>query len=118
MHSKMPNLRIVRVFGTIAASLFCLAAINATASIDNCTPTQLTNTTIQQTGDQLIVALGSDEDRQQISVEIWGSERRTISCEKLDDDPDAELVIISRGSGSGPYYRLQIIDPTFITIIS
>ncbi len=30
--------------------------------------------------------------------------------EALDADPEREYVIISRGLGSGPYYKLQIID--------
>ena len=30
--------------------------------------------------------------------------------EALDADPEREYVVISRGLGTGPYYRLQIID--------
>lgn len=53
---------------------------------------------------------GRDESRHSLEVEIWGAERIALSCENLDSDPEDELIISSRGIGSGPYYRLQIVD--------
>lgn len=56
------------------------------------------------------VKQGRDESSQRLRVAVWGPERVKASCEQLDDDPAPEVVITSRGVGSGPYYRLQIID--------
>jgi hypothetical protein len=39
--------------------------------------------------------------------ELVGTERTN-----LDDDPEDELVVVSRGGGTGPYYYMQIIDFT------
>lgn len=56
------------------------------------------------------VTQGRDQSRHGLEVEIWGPERIALSCENLDSDPEHELIISSRGIGSGPYYRLQIVD--------
>ena len=53
---------------------------------------------------------GQDETAQSLTLDIWGVELKEISCEQLDSDPDEEVVIVSRNEGTGPYYRLQIVD--------
>ena len=65
-------------------------------------------------GDWIVAGQGRHETRQLVKIWIWGSfwepafiERR---FEQLDDDPEREYVVISRSPGTGPYYKLQIID--------
>ena len=53
---------------------------------------------------------GRDEDGQRLRLAIWGPESIEAECAQLDDDPEPEVVVISRGIGTGPYYRLQIVD--------
>lgn len=53
---------------------------------------------------------GRDESSHRIRVAIWGPDRVSGTCEDLDGDGEAEVIVSSRGIGSGPYYRLQIID--------
>lgn len=53
---------------------------------------------------------GRDEDAERVRLAIWGPERIDIQCADLDTDPEPEVLVISRGIGTGPYYRLQIID--------
>ena len=61
-----------------------------------------------------VAGQGRDETRQLVRVWIWGSfwEPAFIQrhFEQLDDDPEREYIVISRSPGTGPYYKLQIID--------
>ena len=65
-------------------------------------------------GDWIVAGQGRDETRQLVRVWIWGSLREPpffqIRFRQLDDDPELEYIVISRNSGTGPYYKLQIID--------
>ncbi len=58
----------------------------------------------------ILASRGSDESLQSVHIQIWGSSRISGQFHQLDDDPEREYVVSSRGSGSGPYYKLQIID--------
>lgn len=58
----------------------------------------------------IIVAQGNDENFQQVKVKVWGADRIAGKFYQLDADPEKEFVVISRGIGTGPYYKLQIID--------
>jgi hypothetical protein len=58
----------------------------------------------------IIASQGKDEDFQEVRVKICGSEEITGDFYQLDADPEKEFVVISRGTGTGPYYKLQIID--------
>lgn len=53
---------------------------------------------------------GRDESSQRLRVAVWGPIRVDAKCGQLDNDPEPEVTVISRLQGSGPYYRLQIID--------
>lgn len=65
-------------------------------------------------GRWLEVSQGRDESAQRIRVAIWGRLREPGFFEhgfrQLDGDPELEYIVVSRNEGSGPYYRLQIID--------
>ena len=56
------------------------------------------------------VEQGRDENNERLRLAVWGPESIAATCEHLDDDEDPEVVVISRGTGTGPYYRLQIVD--------
>ena len=58
----------------------------------------------------ILASQGSDESLQSVRIQIWGSSRISGQFHQLDDDPEREYVVSSRGIGSGPYYRLQIVD--------
>jgi len=53
---------------------------------------------------------GRDESRQLLRLAVWGSVLVGVNCEQLDDDSESEVTIVSRNEGTGPYYRLQIVD--------
>lgn len=53
---------------------------------------------------------GRDDTLLMVRVKIWGTTRITGEFHQLDADPEQEFVLVSRGTGTGPYYRLQIID--------
>lgn len=53
---------------------------------------------------------GRDEDGQRLRLAVWGPEAVTANCAQLDSDTESEIVVTSRGLGTGPYYRLQIVD--------
>jgi len=70
-------------------------------------------------GQWIVAGQGRDETAQEVRVKIWGPvlmpstfvKRPVIKgFEALDADPEREYVVISRGLGTGPYYKLQIID--------
>lgn len=65
-------------------------------------------------GDWVHFEFGADETAHAIQVRVWGSLRDasffTHGFQQLDSDPHLEYVIISRNAGTGPYYKLQIID--------
>ena len=70
-------------------------------------------------GQWVLAGQGRDETAQRVQLKIWGPvlepstyiERPVIKgFEALDADPEREYVVISRGLGTGPYYKLQIID--------
>jgi len=56
------------------------------------------------------VEQGRDESHQLLRLAVWGPTTVAASCEQLDADVDPEVAIISRLEGTGPYYRLQIVD--------
>ncbi len=58
----------------------------------------------------VIASQGSDESSQIVRVKVWGATRITGGFYQLDTDPEKEFVVVSRGMGSGPYYKIQIID--------
>ncbi len=58
----------------------------------------------------IIASQGRDETSQEIRLKIWGTEVRQIACAQLGNALDETLVIVSRNVGTGPYYRLQILD--------
>ena len=58
----------------------------------------------------ILASQGSDESLQSVRIQIWGSSRISGEFHQLDDDPEREYVVSSRGIGSGPYYKLQIVD--------
>ena len=58
----------------------------------------------------IIAAQGNDETSQVLRVKIWGSLPQEDRFVQLDQDPELEFVVISRNSGTGPYYKLQIHD--------
>lgn len=72
------------------------------------------NISVEISGEWAIARQGRDETSQECRVRIWGTVREPSFFEtgfhQLDDDPEDEYVVISRQSGTGPYYRLQIID--------
>jgi hypothetical protein len=45
-----------------------------------------------------------------VKVEVWGEYHDEGAFHQLDNDPEQEYVVVSRNRGTGPYYRLQIID--------
>lgn len=53
---------------------------------------------------------GQDEDAQEVRIRIWGATSVTGAFHQLDEDPEKEFVVISRSQGSGPYYKVQIVD--------
>ncbi|MEK9138565.1 MAG: hypothetical protein AAB393_15690 [Bacteroidota bacterium] len=65
-------------------------------------------------GSDIVAEQGLDEDHQSVSVRIWGSIREPSFFEhgfrRLRDIATEQYVIISRNEGTGPLYRLQIID--------
>jgi len=65
-------------------------------------------------GDWLTASRGSDESAQIIKLKVWGSLRDPSKFEggfeQLDGDSEKEYVVISRNPGTGPYYKLQVID--------
>lgn len=65
-------------------------------------------------GDWVHFEVGADETAHEIQVRVWGSLRDASffahGFQQLDTDPEMEYVIISRNAGTGPYYKLQIID--------
>lgn len=73
-------------------------------------------------GDWIVAQQGTDETLQRIRVAVWGSWKEALQArfEQLDDDPEQEYVVISRNGGTGPYYKLQIIDfrPSGILILA
>jgi hypothetical protein len=58
----------------------------------------------------IIASQGNDESSQIVKVKVWGANHITGEFYQLDIDPEMEYVVVSRGIGSGPYYKLQIID--------
>ena len=58
----------------------------------------------------IIASQGKDESLQIVRVKVWGPERVTGAFYQLDSYPKLEYVVVSRGLGTGPYYKLQIID--------
>ncbi len=58
----------------------------------------------------VVAAAGRDESAHQVRVKIWGAWLQEASLAQLDLDGEKEFVVISRSTGTGPYYRLQIID--------
>ncbi|MBT8078486.1 MAG: hypothetical protein KJO31_07900 [Gammaproteobacteria bacterium] len=80
---------------SLAVTLDCYWAAERSVTIDN---------------GWIDVVQGADENHHNARVAIWGTERINARCLDLDRDHDAEVVVWSRGVGSGPYYRLQIID--------
>ena len=58
----------------------------------------------------IVASQGADENFQSTRIEIWGPERIKGQFHQLDQDAEREYVVISRGTGSGPYYKLQIVD--------
>lgn len=56
------------------------------------------------------VEQGRDESGETLRLAIWGPEAIEAVCAQLDSDPEPEVVVTSRGLGTGPYYRLQIVD--------
>jgi len=58
--------------------------------------------------------VGADETAQSLQLRIWGTLREPTffshGFQQLDDDPELEYVVISRNEGTGPYYKLQILD--------
>lgn len=64
-------------------------------------------------GTRVVANQGVDDNRLEVTVEIWGVLRdpaHFLTREvQLDSDPELELVVVSRQDGSGPYYRLQIV---------
>ena len=63
-------------------------------------------------GDTIIASQGIDEGYQEVPIKIWGEwhEEDWRGFRQLDDDPEEEYCLWSRNPGSGPYYRLQIVD--------
>ncbi len=65
-------------------------------------------------GHWLTASFGSDENAQVIQLKVWGSLREPSKFvrrfEQLDDDIEEEYVVISRNVGTGPYYKLQVLD--------
>ena len=65
-------------------------------------------------GDWIVAGQGRDETAQSLRLGVWGSVRHGSfpyrRFEQLDDDPEKEYIVISRNRGTGPYYKLQIID--------
>ncbi len=68
-------------------------------------------------GAWLHVSRGNDEERQEVRMAIWAREAFGADLpltlhgfHQLDDDPEREYVVVSRSPGTGPYYRLQIVD--------
>lgn len=53
---------------------------------------------------------GRDENSERLKLAVSGPESVSAACEHLDDDDDLEVIVTSRGAGTGPYYRMQIID--------
>ncbi|MDJ0785990.1 MAG: hypothetical protein QNK05_04240 [Myxococcota bacterium] len=61
---------------------------------------------------------GRDESQHTLRVAIWAREvfddpelpLALSDFEQLDADPELEYVVASRGPGTGPWYRLQILD--------
>lgn len=66
----------------------------------------------------LVASQGSDESLQTVRVAIWARHvfakpelpLPMAGFQQLDDDPEEEYVVASRGPGTGPYYVIQIID--------
>lgn len=69
---------------------------------------------VEMKGDCIVAQQGRDEDSQIVSVTIWGSLRDPDHFEHgfrlLNDQETAQYIIVSRNEGTGPYYRLQIIN--------
>ena len=65
-------------------------------------------------GDWVELSVGTDETSQSVRVKVWGALRDSSFFRhgfmQLDDDPPLEYAIISRNEGTGPYYKLQIVD--------
>jgi len=59
-----------------------------------------------------IVHRPNSGDEQEATVKIQEWEFISADRKNIDDDPQDELVVVSRGGGTGPYYCMQIIDFT------
>ncbi len=64
--------------------------------------------------DWLVAYQGSDESAQEIRLKVWGRLREhshfARGFEQLDGDAEEEYFVISCIEGTGPYYKLQILD--------
>ncbi len=58
----------------------------------------------------IVASQGADESLQSARIRIWGPSNVSGQFHQLDEDSENEYVVISRGIGSGPYYKLQIVD--------
>jgi len=62
----------------------------------------------------LYFEVGTDETDQVLQLRVWGTLRDSTffwhGFQQLDEDPELEYVIVSRNEGTGPYYKLQIVD--------
>lgn len=57
------------------------------------------------------VVQGRDEERQEACFKIWGEVNiKSLGLVEIDEDEVPEFAILSRNSGSAPYYKLQLID--------
>jgi hypothetical protein len=82
---------------------FCLA-MTASLSI------AATNISARIADGWIVASRGRDENSQVVKVKVWGTTRVTGEFHQLDTDPEKEYVVMSRMKGTGPYYKLQIID--------
>ncbi len=69
---------------------------------------------VELKGDWIVAQQGGNENSQVVSLKIWGSLRDPSHFEhgfrKLYGDGESQYVVVSRNDGTGPYYRIQIID--------
>lgn len=49
-------------------------------------------------------------DANWVRIRIWNPWVHDAGCTQLDSDPEEEFFVISRTTGTGPYYRIQILD--------
>ena len=104
-----------KLYCLLLISLFQLSSLNCAWASDKVIAP--TNIQVNINGPWLVASQGADETFQQIKVVItarkfFGDDLKLEVSDfyQIDNDQEKEYIVISRSPGTGPYYKIQIID--------